>query len=77
MDTELELKKVFARVFNLPVEKISAKTGQFKLEEWDSLGHLRLIMEVEMEFGISFTLEEVPGLDSFEKILNRVMTKGD
>jgi acyl carrier protein len=75
MDPEKELKKVFSQTFNVPEEKISTETVQLKLQEWDSLGHLRLIMEVETAFGISFTMEEIPVLDSFGKILEKIRTK--
>jgi acyl carrier protein len=77
MDPEKELKRVFSQTFNIPEEKISAETARLKLQEWDSLGHLRLIMEIETAFGISFLMEEVTGLDSFQKILKKIKEKRD
>ena len=29
------------------------------IEEWDSLGHVNLIVEIENEFGIKFPMERV------------------
>lgn len=75
MDPEKELKRVFSQTFNIPEEKISAETARLKLQEWDSLGHLRLIMETETVFGVSFTMEEIPALDSFGKILESIKMK--
>jgi len=42
------------------------------LEEWDSLGHLELVAEVESAFGISFGVDEIPTLDSLETIRARL-----
>jgi len=75
MDLEQELKKVFSRTFSILQEKISADTKQFELQEWDSLGQLRLIMEVEEAFQVSFLLEEIPSLDSFDKLLESITLK--
>jgi acyl carrier protein len=75
MDTEQELKKVFACTFNVHLEKISSGTRQFELQEWDSLGQLRLIMEIEEAFHVSFLIEEIPALDTFEKMAASVKTK--
>jgi acyl carrier protein len=77
MDPEKGLKRGFSQTFNIPEEKISAETARLKLQEWDSLGHLRLIMEIETAFGISFLMEEVTGLDSFQKILKKIKEKRD
>jgi acyl carrier protein len=75
MELEQQLIQAFSQTFNVPKEKISIKTKQDELEEWDSLGQLRLIMELEATFNISFFMEEIPMLDSFEKILATIQLK--
>jgi len=75
MDPEQALKEVFARTFHISPEAVSTGTRQFELQEWDSLGQLRLIMEIEEQFQVSFMIEEIPGLDSFDKILEAVKRK--
>lgn len=75
MELEQELKNVFSQTFNVSPEKISLKTRQIDLDEWDSLGQLRLIMEVEVIFNVSFMIDEIATLDSFEKILNNIQLK--
>lgn len=72
MKTEDKLKQVFANVFNTPEDKINLQTKQNDLEGWDSLGQLRIIMAVEENFDISFSIEEIATLTSFEKILNKI-----
>lgn len=75
MELEQELKNIFSQTFNVSSEKISLKTRQIDLNEWDSLGQLRLIMEVEAVFNVSFMIDEIATLDSFEKILNNIQVK--
>jgi len=75
MDLEKELKAIFAQTFHVPAETISLTTRQEDLKEWDSLGQLLLIMEIETVFGISFHVEEVPQLDSFGKLLENIKKK--
>lgn len=43
-------------------------TSQTNCTEWDSLGHLNLIIELEMEFDVSFEPEEIAGMKSIELI---------
>lgn len=75
MELEQELKNIFSQTFNVSPEKVSLKTRQIDLNEWDSLGQLRLIMEVEAVFNVSFMIDEIAKLDSFEKILNNIQVK--
>lgn len=75
MDLEKNLKKVFSETFGVPEEKITPDTQQSNLEVWDSLGQLRLIMGVESAFDVSFSMDEIPELNSFEKILQNIQAK--
>ena len=42
------------------------------LDEWDSLGHLELVAQIESEFGVSLTLDDIPSLTSLDAIRNRL-----
>ena len=46
------------------------------LEKWDSLSHLRLIMELEESFGIAFDDEQVGQLASVQRIMEVVGNNG-
>ena len=77
MDLENKLKKVFSETFNVPETKIAPATQPANLEEWDSLGQLRLLMNIESEFQISFHIDEIKELNSFEKLLKSIQEKND
>lgn len=38
------------------------------LDEWDSLGHLDLVAQIESEFGVSLSLDDIPTLTSLDTI---------
>ena len=51
-----------ADVFGVGVETLSPKTAFGSIEGWDSVNHLRLVMETEAKFGKRIPLEAVPEL---------------
>ena len=57
MDKRLE--KVVREIFSLNNERIEDSWTSDDIFEWDSLGHLNLIMAVEKEFDVKFEIEEM------------------
>ena len=51
-----------ADVFGVDVEALSPETAFGSIEGWDSVNHLRLVMETEAKFGKPIPLEAVPNL---------------
>ena len=54
-----KLKPIFKRIFSKNDFTFSRKLSADNVEEWDSLSHMNLIVAIEKEFKISFTLEEL------------------
>jgi acyl carrier protein len=63
-----------ARVFDIPPEQVTDHLERGKVEVWDSLNHLLLINEIENEFGVQFTTEEVLEINTF-KDLKEILSK--
>jgi len=63
------LKKVMAKVFEISEEQITTECSPDTLEQWDSLKHMELIVEIENYFEIE--LPEIAIIESlnFELIL--------
>lgn len=55
-----------ARIFGVSRETLDGKTAYASIPEWDSINHLRLVMESEKRFGTHYPLERIPEL----KVLN-------
>ena len=62
-------------VFGVPVASINETTSQKSLEEWDSLHHLNLIVELEMVFDVSFEPEEIAQMITFSEVLAMIERK--
>ena len=45
------------------------------IEDWDSLTHIQLIEEIEQEFKIKFTLQEITGLKNVGEFITLVERK--
>jgi acyl carrier protein len=66
---------VIADVFGLPREDVTETTERDDIPEWDSLGHLNLMLALEDAFNISFTVDEMPDLVSVPAIVAKVIEK--
>lgn len=55
------LTKVFRDVFDNPSLQIKEDYNAGNIPGWDSLAHINLIVEIEEEFGISFSTAEISG----------------
>jgi len=62
------IKKVMARVFEMPVEKITDQANMDNTENWDSIHHVQMIVFLEREFDIIIPDEAVGNLISFKLI---------
>ena len=51
-----------ADVFGVDARELRPDTAYGVLPAWDSIAHLRLVMETEAKFGYSIPLEAVPAI---------------
>ena len=51
-----------ASVLGVPPERLTSETACGDIPEWDSVMHLRLVMEAEARYGVSIPLESIPSL---------------
>jgi len=63
-----QIKQVMAEVFHLPAEQIPDDSRIDHLENWDSLGHIQLMLALEERFGTPITADDILHLTSLEQI---------
>jgi|SaaInlStandDraft_6_1057023.scaffolds.fasta_scaffold450717_1 acyl carrier protein len=63
-----QLKEVFATALDLETDEIEEDCTQDSLEDWDSLGHLNLISEIEKIFKVKVTMDEVMEMTTYAKV---------
>ena len=67
------ISKVFSILseqFSVPDNEITDETGPGDLAKWDSIGHLRLILELEKQFNIQLTVDDVMSINNVIDIIN-------
>ena len=64
---EKKVLNIIKEVFEL--EDIDNNISQNNCSKWDSMNHLNLILEIEMEFDVSFTPDEISEITSARNIL--------
>ena len=71
---EDKILKVMRRVFQN--EDIDTSCSQMNCEQWDSMNHLNLVVELEIEFGVSFEPEEIARMVDFKAVCEVLKMKG-
>lgn len=69
------IKEVFSSALDLGDFELKLDSKFEEVPEWDSLGHMRIIYELESRFDIEFDIEEIIDVDNVEKIMNLAKSK--
>ena len=69
------LSEIFEDVMDLDDVQLTPETTADDVEEWDSLSHVRLIVAVEREWGISFTNAEIEGFKCVGDLITAIEAK--
>lgn len=73
MDQRLE--KVIRGVFPIEVETIDENWTSDDIPDWDSVGHLNLIMEIQKEFAVKIEIEEMFEIEKLGDIIKILQKK--
>ena len=72
---DARVRKVIARSFQLSDAQAQGDLRMGALPQWDSMGHMGLVMDLEQEFGVqfpSFELAELQSVDAIVAALGRL-----
>jgi acyl carrier protein len=69
------LTEVFIDVFDDEDIKLSDVTTSDDIEDWDSLEHVNLIVAIEKEFGMKFTMGEVTGMKDVGAMVDIIVNR--
>lgn len=70
-----KLHEVFWDIFDDDGIRISDDTTADDIEDWDSLEHINLIVAVEKEFGIKFSMGEVNGMKNVGEMADIILQR--
>src|SRR5438105_4556622 len=72
----LDFANLVAGVLEVDAAEVSDVAGAEALPTWTSLRHLQLVVTLEEAYGISFTYQEIRGLDSIGAVRQALLAKG-
>ena len=71
-----KLYKIISRVFNIDISLVNNNSSPKTIDSWDSMNMYVLINEVETEFGIKFSLDEILEIQNVQNIENLLVKHG-
>lgn len=69
------LTEIFRDFFDDDDIVISDETTSDDIEDWDSLEHINLIVAIEQEFGMKFSMGEVTGMKNVEAMVDIIQER--
>ncbi len=63
-----KLLQTISTILNVDASRITPELSQENTPQWDSLAHLRLILELEQNFGVRFRSQDIPEMTSVSAI---------
>ena len=69
------LNKVFQTIFDDENIVVNEETTSDDIEDWDSLEHINLIVAIEQEFGIKFSMGEVTSMKNVGDMVNIIISR--
>lgn len=63
-------------LIGVPPETLSEDSSRGKVAYWDSLKHMNIILELEEEFNVYFTDEEISKISSIRDMIEVLINKG-
>ncbi len=64
--------EIVSTIFNVPRNEVHADSSSKTIENWDSMGHLMLILELEQEFDKQFAPEDVEKMYDVNTIVKAI-----
>ena len=69
------VNKVFQTVFDDETISVNENTTSNDIEDWVSLEHISLIVAIEQEFNIKFSMGEVSNMKNVGEMVNIITSK--
>lgn len=69
IDTEMQIRKTISETLNVHINDVKDDLAVGDLPEWDSLGHVRIIMALEAHFSCELEAAELLQLDTVSDLV--------
>lgn len=68
-----QLNEIFRDIFDDEDIEVNDSTTADDIEDWDSLEHINLVVEIENTFGIKFNMGEVNGMKNVGEMVDIIL----
>ena len=68
------LQGIFREFFDDDKLQLTHQSTSEDFEEWDSVAHIQIVLEIENQFDIQFEAEEVPRLTNVEAMIDSILS---
>ena len=75
MSTLKKLEPIFHDMFENSTFELGPETTAKDVEEWDSLQHIRLMLAIEVAFGIKFATGEISSYENVGELVTAIERK--
>ncbi len=72
LDIENRVRSLVIKLFELPLESATADLRLGDPPQWDSMGHMELLVAIESEFDVRFPAHQIATLTSVDRIADAV-----
>jgi acyl carrier protein len=69
---DTRVKTIVANVLRVPRADLSASSSSSTMARWDSLNHMKLVLAIEEEFGISLSEAQIATTTSLPALIGEV-----
>lgn len=70
-----KLNEVFQDVFDDDEISVTETTSSDDIEDWDSLNHINLVVAVEKEFGVKFSMGETQKMKNVGEMVDIILER--
>ena len=63
-----QVRHLIAGALQVPVEEVTAELSFGDLPQWDSMGHMEMLMQLEERFGVEVSADTIAALTSIPAI---------
>mgnify|MGYP003891659537 CR=1 FL=1 len=67
---------LFEEIFGLERSRFALDLAPETVPNWDSIGHMNMVMELEKQFGAQFEVDEIMEMTSPARIIEILQRKG-
>lgn len=69
-------QKIIEIITNILEAEVTIDSTRENTNTWDSINHLRIVLEIKEEFNIDIQMEEIDAIKSVREFINLIQSKG-